>query len=114
MTEDDLELPWRRTFMRQRRRIMRVRKRRRARALKELRIARRLTRLRTVEMPPATELILPKRLARALTPHHVSPTRPHLQRSGTRGKQIPLASHDGANAVTLVRRDRHGDVKAVD
>lgn len=115
MTEDDLELARRRTLVRQRRAIMRIRESSRARLLEKLRVTRRPTRVGTVVVIPTTELVRPKSLTPALTGHHRAFPwrRPELQSRRTRGEKVGPTSHDGTNAFTLVRGHRHGEVKPV-
>lgn len=75
VTENDLELTWRRAVMRQRRTIMRVRERGRTRVFEKLRIVGSLASLRAIVMIPTAKLVSPKCSTRALAPYHVSVTR---------------------------------------
>ncbi|KAI3429095.1 uncharacterized protein J3R85_008741 [Psidium guajava] len=115
VAEDDLELARRGALVHQRRAVVRERERGGAGALEELRVARRPARVFAVVVVPAAQLVGPERLAPALARHHgaVPRRRPHLQLRRARRQQVGPAAHDGAHALPLVRRHRHGDVEAV-
>ncbi|KAA8543909.1 hypothetical protein F0562_021915 [Nyssa sinensis] len=116
VTENDLELTWRRALVRERRAIVRIGERGRTRVLEELGVTRTTTRLRTVVMVSATELVRTERFTATLARHDgsVAGRGPELQASGTCSEEVGPASNDRAPAFSLVWGHGHRKVEAVD
>ncbi|CAH9109133.1 unnamed protein product [Cuscuta epithymum] len=116
VAENDFQLTRRRTRVRQRRHVVRVRVRRRASLLEELRVARRPARLRAVEMVPAAELVRLERFAPTLAGHHrpVTALGPEVKLRRARLDEIRPAADHRTVAFPFVGGDRQGEVEAVD